>query len=86
MNKLDELRNQIDEIDNQLLDLLSKRITIMEQIGDEKKALHMPIRDQVRENEKLAAMQDQAKELHIPESLVKQIWKLFFEVSEEIEK
>lgn len=85
-NKLNELRNTIDTIDKQLLELLHKRIEIMKQIGTEKKQLQLPIRDQHREKEKLSSMQKQAKTLDLPLPLITNIWKIFFEISEEIEK
>ncbi len=84
--QLQDLRNQIDTIDTALLELLQKRIIVMEKIGNEKKLLQKPIRDEKREKQKLLAMEQKAKKLTIPERLVKVIWKLFFDISEEIEK
>lgn len=86
MNTLENLREQIDEVDNKLLQLLQERIAIMKQVGDAKKELQKPIRDAQREEQKLTELTKQADLLHIPKQLVTNIWKVFFEISEEIEK
>lgn len=86
MNNLEELRKHIDAIDTEILQLLQKRITIMQQIGEEKKVLHKPIRDFEREQQQLSVLEEKAATLHIPKILVRNIWKLFFETSEEIER
>ena len=58
----------------------------MKEVGETKKVLQQPIRDEQREKQQLANLTQQARALQIPEILVVNIWKLFFEISEEIEK
>jgi chorismate mutase len=81
-----DLRKQIDTIDDELLQLLQKRVVVMKKVGEAKKFLQQPIRDEQREKEKLAEVEEKANLLQIPDALVVNIWKLFFEISEEIEK
>lgn len=85
MNNLEDLRKQIDAIDDQLLQLLQKRIAVMKQVGEAKKEQQSPIRDYERESQKLADMEQKATKLAIPAVLINNIWKLFFEISEEVE-
>ena len=56
--ELNELRNQIDSIDNQLVELFVKRMETSAQIADYKKEHHMPIHVPARERE---ILQDVAK-------------------------
>lgn len=83
---IEELRKQIDIIDDELLQLLQKRIAVMKKVGEAKRSLQQPIRDEQREKEKLAEIEQKANLLQIPSALVINIWKLFFEISEEVEK
>jgi len=51
MNKLNDLRSKIQEIDNELIDLFIKRMNISKQIGEVKKENNMPIEVKEREKE-----------------------------------
>ena len=51
--KLTDLRKQIEEIDQEMLDLFIKRIDISSQIGAYKKEHHLPILDEQREKDLL---------------------------------
>ena len=57
---LKDLRNQIDEIDNTLVDLFVKRMRISEQVADYKKANNMPIYVPAREREILKDVAEKA--------------------------
>lgn len=46
---LNELRNEIDAIDEKMMDLFKKRMTISKHIGDLKKDLGLPVLDRTRE-------------------------------------
>lgn len=50
---LNSLRNEIDHIDGQLVQLFSKRMEIAKEIGYLKQEMHLPIYDPERENNKL---------------------------------
>lgn len=86
MKDIIKLREEIDAIDTQLIQLIKKRIVVMKEIGEVKKQEKKPIRDYVREEEKLSKLTTQAKALSIPESILHHIWKVFFSSSEDIEK
>ena len=51
--EIQELRNQIDHIDDQIVDLFSQRMAVSAQIADFKKEQNMPIYVPAREREKL---------------------------------
>ena len=50
---LEALREQIDAIDAQFLELLQRRLSVSEQIGDYKKEHGLPILDEARQTEKI---------------------------------
>lgn len=60
---LSDLRTQIDEIDNSLLELLSKRMRISREIGTYKIEHKMPILQTVRYNDILTDRMQQAEEM-----------------------
>ena len=49
MQELEELRAQIDEIDNQLLSLLAKRQTVVIKVGEFKQKQNIQVFDAARE-------------------------------------
>ena len=50
-NKLKEIRNKIDKIDDAIADLLSKRMQYAKQAKEEKLRMNMPVLDRQREEE-----------------------------------
>lgn len=58
--ELENLRNEIDQIDNELVQLFIKRMQIAEQVADIKKANHLPIYVPAREREILQKVADMA--------------------------
>lgn len=86
MNELEDLRKEIDAIDDHLLDIIQKRLIAMKQTGDAKKRLGKNLRDAKRENEKINQLEKKAKEVGIPIKIIIGIWRIFFEASTEIEK
>jgi len=60
--RLLELRSRIDEIDRELVKLISERLSICKKIGEVKSSLGLPIRDPVREDEILSRVPDEARE------------------------
>ena len=50
-NKLKEIRNKIDKIDDAIADLLSKRMQYAKQAKEEKVRMNMPVLDRQREEE-----------------------------------
>jgi chorismate mutase/prephenate dehydratase len=65
MEKLIELREEIDEIDKKIVDLYERRMTICEQVGEYKIDAGRKIFDKQREKEKLLAVTEKvADEFH----------------------
>ena len=59
--ELNELRNQIDQIDEEMAVLFEKRMKIVKQIGEYKKENNLPILDKKREEE---VIEKNSKYLH----------------------
>lgn len=53
MERLHELRKRIDMIDEQIIELLDERVRIAREIGEIKRELGLPTRDERREEEVL---------------------------------
>lgn len=49
--RLEEIRQEINSIDHHLVALLEKRMALVEQVTAYKLANHLPVLDQVRENQ-----------------------------------
>lgn len=54
MNKLDSLRDNIDEIDRQIVSLFEKRMAVTEQVGRYKQEIGKPVLDRSREKQVLS--------------------------------
>ena len=78
---LNELRRQIDELDNQLLDLLAKRMRISREIGLYKKEHDMPILQATRYDEILNKRVEQACNMDIDGEFMKTILAAIHEES-----
>lgn len=58
--KIEELRNQIDSIDTQLVDLLKERLTVAASVAEYKKENNLPVLDRSRERELLNKVSKEA--------------------------
>lgn len=83
---LTRLRKEIDEVDARLLELISKRVSIVKKVGEYKKQVGKPIRDSQREQERIATLTLQGKKFGLNKKIIEKIWKTFFEVSYTIEE
>lgn len=68
---LKELRNKINEIDNEILSLYLKRMNISKQIGQYKKEHNLPIYDSKREEELINNLLN--KTVNEPKQVIKNI-------------
>lgn len=73
-NTLENLRKQLDAIDNELLTLLSKRMTIVTQVGMIKKEKGIPPLDKKRWEEVLSSRTQIGKQLGLSEKFIQNIW------------
>lgn len=78
---LAELRSQIDILDNQLLELLSKRMRISREIGQYKKEHSMPVLQATRYDEILSKRISQAMELGMDGEFMKLVLQAIHEES-----
>jgi chorismate mutase len=76
MSGLDELREQIDALDEDLLKVLARRMDIVAEIGAYKKANGLELRDDKRFQALVATQRERAEALNLPEELVAQLCEL----------
>ena len=78
---LSELRRQIDELDNQLLELLAKRMRISREIGQYKKEHDMTVLQPTRYDEILSKRINQAIDLDMDGEFMKSVLQAIHEES-----
>ncbi|KKQ67367.1 MAG: T-protein [Candidatus Daviesbacteria bacterium GW2011_GWA2_38_24] len=83
---LTKLRKEIDQVDARLLELISKRVSVVKKIGEYKKQVGKPIRDPQREQERIDTLAKQGQKLGLGRKSIEKIWRTFFEVSYTIEE
>jgi chorismate mutase len=74
--QLDDFRKQIDEIDEQIVNLLAKRMQVVEKVGKYKKENNLPPLDKKRWQEVIKTKK----------GFVKKIWEIIHEEALKIEK
>ena len=70
MNKLEELRNNIDQVDQEIVQLLEKRMTIVQEISQEKQAQKITILDNSREQAVLDLARQNIKNSAYQETII----------------
>ncbi|MCE0555982.1 MULTISPECIES: bifunctional chorismate mutase/prephenate dehydrogenase [unclassified Motilimonas] len=70
---LDNLRNQIDSVDQQLVDLLAQRLALVAQVGEVKTEHGLPIYAPDREAAMLAKRREEADKKGVPPDLIEDI-------------
>jgi len=78
---INQLRSQIDEIDNQLMELLSKRMRVCREIGQYKKEHNMTVLQTTRYNEILDKRGAQGVLCGMSSEFVKQVFEMIHEES-----
>lgn len=78
---LNELRRQIDDLDNQLLELLARRMRVAREIGVYKKEHGMPVWQAARYDELLSKRVEQAVELEMDGDFMKTVLAAIHEES-----
>ena len=74
--QLDDFRKQIDEIDEQIVNLLAKRMQVVEKVGKYKKENNLPPLDKRRWQEVIKSKK----------GFMKEIWEIIHEEALKIEK
>lgn len=85
-NKLDNLRKQIDIVDEKLLTLFAKRTMLVRRISKFKKSHNIPILDKDRRNEVLNTQLSKGEELGLSKDLIKKLYSLIHKYSIKIQK
>lgn len=86
MNKLDELRNALNDVDSTMLNLIKQRQEICLEIGRVKRSLGRPTRDWQREREVLERINLMAANLGLPTGLAEQIIKEVIQASLQVQE
>ena len=71
--ELTALRDQIDEVDKALLDLLAKRLKLVAEVGEVKSRYGLPIYVPEREASMLASRRQEAQALGVPPDLIEDV-------------
>ena len=71
--ELNALRDQIDDVDKQMLELLAKRLSLVEQVGEVKSRHGLPIYAPDREAAMLASRREEAEKKGVPPQLIEDI-------------
>ncbi len=85
-NELKTLREQIDEIDNEILILFAKRNSIVKKIKDYKREHDLPARDEKRWQQVKDTWRKKAHQLDLTEDLVERIYNLIHEHAVALQK
>ena len=80
MKRILRLRQEIDEIDEAILQLLKKRIDVSKRIGKTKKILHLPLRDHDREDEIYLTINETASQIGLPPQTRAQLKTIYREI------
>jgi chorismate mutase len=81
MERLKNLRSEIDEIDRAILSLLEERMGVIRQIGQLKKKEGFPAVDSKRHDEHVKELLTAAKKLEISSDMVKELYEVIHEYS-----
>jgi chorismate mutase/prephenate dehydrogenase len=71
--ELNALRDQIDEVDQQMIKLLARRLALIEKVGEVKSQHGLPIYAPEREAAMLAARREEAEKQGVPAQLIEDI-------------
>ena len=71
--ELTALRDQIDEVDKALLDLLARRLELVAEVGEVKSRFGLPIYVPEREASMLASRRAEAEALGVPPDLIEDV-------------
>lgn len=86
MNNLDNLRKQVDKVDEEILKLLGKRVEIVKKIGQLKKQQGKPVFDKKRWQQILESSLKKSEDLGLSKVFVKNILQKIHQYSLQIQK
>ena len=77
--KLEALRSEIDQVNEELISLFAKRLSIAKKIAQVKKRDQLPILDKERESEQEKIIESLAKKYRLSPEIIKHLFKIFVE-------
>lgn len=83
---LDDLRIEIDKVDDELLNTLSKRFSVVREIGKIKKEKNIPPLDEKRWKAVLKKVKEKAKKHSLPEEFIEKIYEEIHQTALDMEK
>ena len=86
MSDHEELRKDIDDIDDRIILLLAERMHVATRIGVRKKETRVPVRDRERENEVVRHWKDRALALGLSAPLAARIAEIVMEMSRDAQE
>lgn len=78
---LEHIRQEIDKIDDEIINLLSKRKDLVREIAKIKKESNKPVLDKKREQEIIERLKTKAKEQGLDESFINSIFEIILKNS-----
>ena len=81
MNKIKSLREEVNKIDQEILDLIIKRVKLAKKIGTLKKAAKLPVFDRDREQQVITKLIKPANKANLSPTFIRKLWDLLFEQS-----
>jgi len=80
-NDLENYRKEIDKIDFEIIDLLAKRMSVVDQIGEYKSRNKILVFDEKRFREIIDSRLSLAEKMSIDQDLIKNIFQLIHDAS-----
>ena len=76
MSKLEELRREIDQLDEKLIELLAERFAVSRQVGELKRSSVLPLRDEEREQRQVRRVRGVAQAHGVSPELAEAVLRL----------
>ena len=86
IEEIEKLREKIDSLDDQLLQLLKKRLSISEQIGEVKSVNQINIFDSQREEMLFSSLEKKSEDLNMDKKFILNLWRLIIDQSHLLQK
>jgi chorismate mutase len=75
LEDIQTLRKRVDEIDDQIIKVLSERVKICKAIGETKKKQGLPVRDKSRENEVFIRVKEKAAKYQLDAAQIEMLYR-----------
>lgn len=86
MKSLDELRKEIDALDEHLIAVLAKRIAVVKEIGEIKKKEGLSIIDEDRRERVISLLVQKAKTFNIADDIVRKLFEVIHDHAVDLQK